>query len=410
MAELNNLYEKFPFMQMRDKYEKYQEKILKIFENDTSNEHKSDLHVWYGLYYYTKEPQDLANAQKYIELAKKEGNIDAMFLSAYILMEINKDNSIPPMIVAAEKGHIAAMISLVYYYDEKKDETEMIKYANKIIETNKIDAIIKLAKYFRNKDDDKMVEYYEIAANKGSIDAMMQLAKYFRIKNDNKMVEYYEIAANKGSIDAMMELADYYRNKDDDKMVKYYKMAIKMGNPSTDIMIDLANYYENKNNKNEHDDENMVKYLMMAADDESLYAMLRLAKYYEHKHDDENMVKYLEMAAWEKDIEAMMKLATYYKNKSDHQNMIKFCELVAVNFTKYDNTYMLIEIATYYKDISDFDNMEKCYKLAAKYGSPNALSQLAGDQFELEMKKLLCFYTKKINEFALRIKSVLVNN
>ena len=31
MAELNNLYEKFPFRQMRDKYEKYQAKIIKIF-------------------------------------------------------------------------------------------------------------------------------------------------------------------------------------------------------------------------------------------------------------------------------------------------------------------------------------------------------------------------------------------
>lgn len=137
------------------------------------------------------------------------------------------------------------------------------------------------------------------------------------------------------------------------------------------------------------------KYLKLSAENENIYALNELGKYY--RDNEKNillMMKYLMKAIKLENSNAMVSLANYYYNNKNFSQTKRFL-LLAV---KYNNSISMFNLAKYYLDIrSDPTNALKYFKMATELNNKFAMCELANYycdnlQYDLAIK----YYMKAI--------------
>jgi TPR repeat protein len=191
----------------------------------------------------------------------------------------------------------------------------------------------------------------------------------------------------------------YYdkEEEDDDKMVKYYKMAAEKGNVVA--MYELGHFYdENEDTNNmikyysmgvEHGDidsmcnlgchyqdlkdyPNMLKYWSLAIEKGDSGSMNNMANYYDDINDDENALKYWLMAVEKGDTDAMNNIALYYQNKEQNDRAIEYYNM-AIALLDDEAMYNL---GSYYEEEEDSENMLKYWNMAAENENVDAMLSL----------------------------------
>jgi tetratricopeptide (TPR) repeat protein len=146
-------------------------------------------------------------------------------------------------------------------------------------------------------------------------------------------------------------------------MLKYWLMAVE--NNNSDAMVRLGIYYQKIN-----DIPNMLKYYLMAienAEHPHSNVMLYLGKYYYKINDIPNMLKYLLMAAENNNSDAMVCLGLYYREMNDIPNMMKYY-LMAIENVEHPYCNAMLCLGNYYHKINDIPNMLKYLLMAIKNG------------------------------------------
>lgn len=192
----------------------------------------------------TKQEYKLKYTNKYLLMAVQKNNIKAIYLLGKIYLE-NKhfhksDEGVKLLLKAYENDHYDALYDLVYYYDYKKDYSNLIKYGEMLVSIEgKIDYIFYehtceiLSKYYNNKKDiENMIKYYKLIPN--HIESLIGLSKYYyENKNNNDLNEIVDIFINK------------YDDNEYDRFFKDYKLS--------DVYKILMKFYDNDNLKNNID-------------------------------------------------------------------------------------------------------------------------------------------------------------
>jgi len=345
METMDEIYDNYSYMQMRDKYNNYGKNILDMFNNDVINgviDETPDLYVWIAIYHMTKGDYD--KMEEYCKKAINNNNIDAIYLlGLYYIEKHETRKKILTFIKAAHKGHIRAMCDAGDYY--------------------------KSIKHYK-----KMEKYYKLAAEKGNVKAMINLSEHYDKKKENEQsINYLKLAADKKNIFAFSRLLIYYKNQYDyENMKKYIDMIFDDPQINARLLDNfifvLAEHYNSqyKTNNQPHDLENMLKYYKLAADNSNVSAMLKLAEYYKYIKNLDDMLKYYHMAADKNDFTAdagaMIELAHHYRDKSNNALRDKYYKMASNN----KNNIASIELKAIIQN-----NVDDIKQVAAHYASRN---------------------------------------
>ena len=173
-----------------------------------------------------------------------------------------------------------------------------------------------------------------------------------------------------GDDSALYHLGEYFENlKDYENMNKCYLLAARNNNmkaifkladnDNVDAIFKLALYYEDQN-----DHEKVKIYYERAIKKGDKDAMYNYGLYYESQGDYEKMIKYHKMAEENGSAEAMNSLGVYYNEQQDYNKMFKYYSKAI------DKGYVLAmyNMAAYYHTKKDFHNMLKYYNMASENG------------------------------------------
>jgi len=303
-------------------------------------------------------------------------NCDDPKLLCYIGLYYFSHNEIKNMLKcyhrSADQHNICALYNLGYYYGtQEKYEIMETYYLRAITEGECLMSMYNIAEYYKSiNNTENMIIYHSLAAEKGGYESAYELGSYYE-EHDNTelMLKYYKIAAD-DNIDACITLGKYYRNNDKELMAQYYIKQIELNN---------YNNYNNDNNNDNNDDNN---------DNDIVDIMNELGDYYREIKDDENMLKYYLMAIHNNDFHSIKYVGDYYKNNNDNMNMLKYYLLVNDNKDNLKDTYVneiMHEIGIHYMN-------QKDYLKAEQY-----LSQLSDKNISDKM------YGKLINDISLSL-------
>ena len=224
--------------------------------------------------------------------------------------------------MAVDLGDIDALYNLgSYYICIENNEEEMKKYWMMAIENNCPVTSYELAEYYHIKGDiDNMMHFLNISINLKSSTAMLYMAKYYcSINSINNAQKYYLMAIDNNNVKAMYQYALFCNSKlqNNDEMIKYLLMAIEYKCDKS--MYFLATHYFDNNNF-----ELAEKYYLMAVDLNCIKSMIDVAYYY--KTIEKNKIKatkYLIMGINNNSDEALADLLLLYKyNKIDLYNIL----------------------------------------------------------------------------------------
>jgi predicted transcriptional regulator len=162
-------------------------------------------------------------------------NIDDMYYMA-IYYECNRNYDIMKkyLLMAIDKGCVAAMKRMAHYYMYTENNSEMAnKYYFMIIINKNSDELNNLGHRFKiKKDYDRMRIYYLLAIEHGNTDAMINLSNYYKRRKDyDQMKKYLLMAIDKGCTSAMNILGMYYFENENNYCAaeKYFLMEIEKG-------------------------------------------------------------------------------------------------------------------------------------------------------------------------------------
>jgi tetratricopeptide (TPR) repeat protein len=139
----------------------------------------------------------------------------------------------------------------------------------------------------------------------------------------------------------------------------------------------------------------------MAIDKGSIYAMNNLGLFYHELNDYNNMLKYYLMAIENNNDRTMDNLGTYYKKQKDYDNMLKYYQMAI----ERENRSAMYHLGRFYEKKGDFDNMMNYYVMAAERGDNKVLNKLEYE-FTSQTCDYLIKYYRKINEMANKIKNL----
>jgi len=300
-------------------------------------------------------------------------------------------------------------------------EKEMFKFYNKFIKKNNDFALIDLANYYWiNKDYINLNKLNLNEIKKSNIILILNLGNFYFVKNEfnlmlklfldnsnHKIVNrklgdyyYYQWNINKTNIENLNLTKEYYKRaiKLNDilsivnygnvyrdignikKMKKYYNLGIKFNCPNA--MFEFGFYYKNKNNiKN---NIKMLKYFDMGINLHSVESIILLSKYYNEIEDYKMMEEYLLLGIKYSSSVAMVDLAKYYIAKfiNEKEKRIKIKEFCYLGI-KLKDLFCMYTLGKYYNKIFNLKlklkyeiKMIKFYKMAFKFGHPNASRKL----------------------------------
>ncbi|HRQ20008.1 MAG TPA: tetratricopeptide repeat protein [Ferruginibacter sp.] len=141
---------------------------------------------------------------------------------------------------AATQGHVAAMYSLGYMYENGQgvdpDYSEAIHWYRKAIAGGHIDAMIGLGIMYQNNDTHLEAENcFRLAAEKNDENGMFLLGyNYYQREMFDEAFRWFTSSAKKGHADAMFHVAEMYSNglgttADEQKSTDWYRKAAEKG-------------------------------------------------------------------------------------------------------------------------------------------------------------------------------------
>ena len=263
------------------------------------------------------------------------------YVGLYYFSQNEIENMLKCYDLSAFQYNITALYNIGYYHETHKQYENMENhYLRAIIEGGCLMSMYNLAEYYKSINNiENMIKYHSLAAEKGGYDSAYELGSYYEGQNNTElMLKYYKIAADNDNIDACITLGNYYKNIDKELMAKYYIKEIELND-------------DNNNNNNNNDD-----------DDDIVDIMNELGDYYREINDDENMLKYYLMAIHNNDFHSIKYVGDYYKNNNDDINMVKYYSLVNDNKDDLKDQYVneiMHELGTHYMNQKDYLNAEQ---------------------------------------------------
>lgn len=323
-------------------------------------------------------PDEDPKKMEYLKVASDQGNSHAQFLYGIHLIDIKKDvkNGIFYLKKSADEGNKYSQ----YYYGNflfngkfVKKDLEMSKHYF-LLAADQNDpkacygyshALMKDVKV----DKQKVFDYMKKAADLGHVDAMIELSEMLSsqyIKIDNKdqnkeALKYIQKAIDNGSSTALMifalmaEKGDGFDKPNPELADQYFKKAVEETHSA-----EACKYYSDFL-KRQGKEEEMLKYLKMAADlgdaDSQFY-------YGSHLHEQNNYKeseRYMRMASENGDTYAMIMVANYNIDNNPNE---------ALNFLKRSikngNDHALFILADFLKN-KKFPSIKNSEKEAFKY-------------------------------------------
>ena len=333
-------------------YEKYNDIIEDIFNNDNLNYDLNDPHILniLGLYYqYVMRCEH--ESLKYFNMAIKLKNTNAMINLAkyYTKIDVEEfEEEIEDLyLMAIELNDIDAMYDFGRYYYNNHHYFRAEKYLLMAGELNHIKSLHLLAHHnsYVLANYHKANKYLLKAVELKSTHAMIRLARFYRyaVCDYDEMKKYLLMAIELNDTDAMIFLAGFYRDENNyEEMKKYYLMVIDLYNTVKNVK-NIKNFNDIHNIKNikyncdvsfkklyhyytfviKNIDE-MKELLLHHIELNNTYAMNCLSEYYEIIRNYDEMKKYLLMAVELEDTIAIDKLAKYYENERNYDEMKKY--------------------------------------------------------------------------------------
>lgn len=357
-----------------------------------------------GCYY--KHIKNFQDMEKYLLLSLNKFNYSnsARFLANYYF----QNNDIPQAIkyyqIGAQKNNIVCIIRLTEYYKSQGDNTNYLKYLYQSNSLTDTDSLYGLGKYYfkqknfelakkyleplvtNNHDksaymlgiyyyniNNKLYEkYFQIAEINNNCHILFKIGLFFRdIPEFYYMEKYYLKSAKLNHAVAANNLGFYYeKNNNFPQAEQYYKLAISLYCPTA--VFNLAEYYY----KIEDYSQAKIYFEMEPLD---LYTILRLAKINQKLNNPENIIKYYLLAVEQNHTLSLYKLGKYFEKNKDIDNMLKYYTLALDNMLKYYTLTLDKELAKkdsdiiidrIYQVLIGEQNFELLLELLLKYGPP----------------------------------------
>lgn len=212
------------------------------------------------------------------------------------------------------------------YYSKKISCIDIIKDCCNIYidecSIHKRNALTDIGNLFGKFDTTLMEEYHNLCIYKYDCsDSCYNMAIYYKSKsNIDKMKYYLNIGISKKNAGSYNLMGIYYKGIGDEKnMIDCYNKAIEYGN--SNAAENLAKYYYCNNNY----DKVCETCILGIEKFKSPKLMHYLAiSYYRPLRDNENMVKYLTMAAEKNYYDAIISLCDHYAKIGDYENKMKY--------------------------------------------------------------------------------------
>lgn len=247
--------------------------------------------------------------------------------------------------------------------------------------------------YYENveKNISLSIKYYEFASLKGDVISMYKLGLYYQQMGKSKLIEYYYLnAIGNGHIESMYNLALYYYDIENDELwMKYLLMSVELHDERSIYFMGM--YYQYI----EIDYNLMKKYYHMLIDEElidsdskkisqyQIRSLCNLGIYYlEIEKNTENMLKYCLLASNNDNIKSIYYLGKYYfelgPNIENYNQMKKyFNKIIEINESNKSNfndpdmdeylPNVLFILGWYYMNIEINIKLAKHYYLLAHY-------------------------------------------
>jgi len=254
--------------------------IAKLFFLDAIDCNNSFGYIYMAKYYIDTENNILTAKQKLLIACDKFNNSYAMLFLAKIYIENEKNHLLMKKYLdsAIVLNNDKAMMFYADYYESIENYLLMKKYCEQASKYNNFNALIKLAHYYDSfeSNENLVLHYYKMAIDLGSIYAMFYFARYYYDnKKYNEMKNYYNLLIDKSKYYKNINLYDniykFINNVSNKKNIFIHCIIISM--------INLGLYYANY----ENNFELKQKYINMALDFNSFYALLYLKKKYQEK-------------------------------------------------------------------------------------------------------------------------------
>lgn len=205
-------------------------------------------------------------------------------------------------------------------------------------------------------------------ADENNVVILYKMAQYYKHQHKlDKMIYNLKKASKLGHVDSMLDLALYYKkNKLYIDMIKYLLLAIERD--SIKAIHIIGSYYfmiENDINKAIYYFKLGLKY----NDDISMY---NLAICYKKLNNFKMMIYYYEMAITRNNVNAMFNLALYYQEQKLFGDMIKYYNMAITN----NCVDAMINLGKYYQDNEKYDTAIYYYDLAILKGSKQAYNNI----------------------------------
>ncbi len=295
---------------------------------------------------------NVADMKLYWLEAIKLGNPIAM--NNYALWhhsEGNTDQMIDYLNMAIQKGFMPAINNIIDYYTKEGDKENKLKYQVLAFENGELQHFNNILRYYKNTDnDEKVIEFYQKGIEKGIDNAESGLINYYMDqKNTVKIEEYYANGIANSCKESYNSLIAYFEKIDDKHNIEKYLLKGLEKNID-DMLTKLIKFYKTANN------ECFIKYSQLAIARKEQYAIYNFALYYKEIDNNDEMVKFLLLGAEEGCEKCKVELNKYLSNCTDVNILIKYHKYLDSATIRKLNTIYIKYLE--YRDI-DFSPLSK---------------------------------------------------
>lgn len=276
----------------------------------------------------------------------------------------------------ANKGDIAAQVSMGWFFMKNGDEDDALKWWMRAAEVGNVEACLNLGDFYMVRKDMKAKYWYEKAVELGSAKASRGLAVYYQDMEHNteESLRWMTDAANKDDTESQFILGNWYRHDEPLIAISWYEKAIEKGDVRA--MHRLADtYYQIK------DYEHAFYWYKEAAEKGDIECQSHVGYMYTYgKGVDINHKKagyWIRRAAESGYSVAQFNLGLFYSRGSiglekDERKAFDWFKLAA----QQGHSGAQYNVGVYYFKQNQSEEARKWFQLAAENGSEDAISIL----------------------------------
>ncbi len=260
--------------------------------------------------------KNIEEARKLYSLSADKGYVKAMFQIGYLNYSfdpINYDLAYSWFQKAAKLGNVDAIVyvGLCYEYGRgvPKDYKQSFQCYKRAADSGDKYGIMNLARLHKAgkgipQNDKEAFELYKSAANKGLLDANLELFGFYVTgtiveKNENIAFKLVKECVDAGFTEAYLNMGDCYAQglgtpKDTQTAIKYYKMALESKNDAKFAKYYLGLIYS-ESNSNELNFKEAIKWLELAAEENTVNSQFILATVFNRIHDSIQTYKWIKI-------------------------------------------------------------------------------------------------------------------